>query len=387
MGDVRFEFATAGLVLFGEGTLDRAGSLAADLGTRALVVGGAGATRVEPLLALLARAGIPFATFSVAGEPTVETALDGVEQARGFQADLIIGMGGGSPIDAAKAVAALLANPGDPYDYLEVVGRGLPLRNPAAPVIAIPTTAGPGAEVTRNAVLASPQDRVKVSVRHASMLPRVALVDPALTYDMPQPITASTGLDALTQCLEPFVSHLASPLTDGFCREGMGRAARSLGRAFRDGSDREARRDMALASLCGGLALANAKLGAVHGFAGPIGGAFDAPHGSVCARLLPCVMEVNVRAMQRRAPDSPALARYREVARILTGGAGATVADGVAWVRSLCDELAVPGLGTWGVRREDFADLVSKAVSASSMKGNPVRLTEKELTSILAAAL
>ena len=382
-----FEFATASRILFGEGVFARTGTLAAELGTRVLVVGGATPARIEPLLSLLADNGIPASTMAVMGEPTVEVVLRGTEQARSFGADLVIGMGGGSAIDAAKAIAALLANAGDPYDYLEVIGRGEPLNNPATPVIAIPTTAGTGAEVTRNSVLASPEKRVKVSLRHVSMLPRVALVDPVLTYEMPKAITASTGLDALTQCLEPFVSHLATPLTDGFCREGMVRAARSLRRAFHDGSDVVARRDMALASLCGGLALANAKLGAVHGFAGPIGGMFDAPHGAVCARLLPLVMEANVRALQEREPDSPALGRYREAACILTGNADAEVSEGVAWVRKLADELAVPGFADYGMTAGNLAEVVGKALPSSSMKGNPVALTESELTSILARAL
>lgn len=382
-----FELATADRILFGEGVFARAGALATELGTRVLVVGGATPTRIEPLLSLLAHNGMPASTMAVVGEPTVEVALQGTEQARSFGADLVIGMGGGSAIDAAKAVAALLANAGDPYDYLEVIGRGQSLTGPAAPVIAIPTTAGTGAEVTRNSVLASPEQQVKVSLRHLSMLPKVALVDPVLTYDMPPAITASTGLDALTQCLEPFVSHMASPLTDGFCREGMKRAARSLRRACRDGSDVEARRDMALASLCGGLALANAKLGAVHGFAGPVGGMFDAPHGAVCARLLPPVMEANVRALQERAPDSPALARYQEVASILTGGSDAKVAEGVAWVRALGDELAVPGFAGYGMTEGNLADVVAKALPSSSMQGNPIALTESELTSVLAHAL
>jgi alcohol dehydrogenase class IV len=382
-----FEFATAARILFGEGVLGRVGSLATELGSRVLLVGGGTPGRVEPLLASLADRELPISTIAVSGEPSVESALKGAGQARSFGTDLVIGMGGGSAIDAAKAIAALLTNPDDPYEYLEVVGRGRPLTKPAAPLIAIPTTAGTGAEVTRNAVLAAPEQRVKVSLRHLSMLPRVALVDPALTYDMPPSITASTGLDALTQCLEPFVSHLATPLTDGFCREGMRRAARSLRRAFYQGSDVEARRNMALASLCGGLALANAKLGAVHGFAGPVGGMFDAPHGAVCARLLPFVMEANVRALQDREPRSPALVRYQEVAEILTGNAGATVAEGVAWVQSLGEELAVPGFSDYGMTKGDLADILSKAAASSSMKGNPISLTEMELEEILTLAL
>lgn len=384
---MNFEFATAARILFGEGVFARAGALAAELGTRVLVVGGRTPARIEPLLALLAEKEIPAAGMAVQGEPSVRAALRGTEQARRFGADLVIGMGGGSAIDAAKAIAALLTNAGDPFDYLEVIGHGRPLDRPSAPVIAIPTTAGTGAEVTRNSVLASPEQQVKVSLRHASMLPDVALVDPVLTYDMPQAVTASTGLDALTQCLEPFVSHLATPLTDGFCREGMRRAARSLHGAWRDGSDVQARRDMALASLCGGLALANAKLGAVHGFAGPVGGMFDAPHGAVCARLLPAVMEANVRALQQRAPGSPALGRYQEVAQILTGNANAEIADGVAWVRALSDELSVPGFAGYGMTERDLADIVAKALPSSSMKGNPIALTESELSAVLTQAL
>lgn len=384
---MRFEFATAGRILFGEGVFDRAGALAAELGTRVLVVGGATAARIEPLVAQLADRGLPVSTFAVTGEPKIEAALQGTEQARDFAADLVIGMGGGSPVDAAKAIAALLANPGDPYDYLEVIGRGQPLVQPAAPCIAIPTTAGPGAEVTRNAVLSSPEQRVKVSLRHASMLPNVALIDPTLTHDMPPSVTASTGLDALTQCLEPFVSHLATPLTDGFCREGMQRAARSLRRAFLDGADGEARHDMALASLCGGLALANAKLGAVHGFAAPVGGLLDAPHGAVCARLLPLVMAANVRALRERAPGSPALARYAEVASMLTGDPNATLEDGVTWTQRLADDLAVPGFAAYGMRQGDIDAIVAKARRASSMQGNPIELTEEALSTVLAAAL
>jgi len=225
-----------------------------------------------------------------------------------------------------------------------------------------------------------------VSLRHRSMLPRIALINPVLTYTVPPEITTGTGLDALTQCLEPFVFHLA-PLTDGFCREGIRCAARSLRRAFHAGSDTEARRDMALASLCGGLALSNAKLGAVHGLAAPIGGMFNAPHGAVCARLLPFVMETNVRALEERTPTAPALARYREVAAILTGDATAEVADGVAWIRALSDELAVPGLTDYGLTRSRVAAIVNKAMLSSSIQGNPITLTEAELTVLLTHAL
>ena len=181
------------------------------------------------------------------------------------------------------------------------------------------------------------------------MLPRVAVVDPELTLSLPPEVTAYTGMDALTQLIEPFVSNAASPFTDGVCREGLTRAARSLEVAYRDGSDLAAREDMALCSLFGGVALANAKLGAVHGVAGVVGGMVDAPHGAVCAALLAPVVEANVRALRGRDPDSPALDRYTTVARLLTGRDDATVEDGVAWLRDTVAALQVPALGTVGL--------------------------------------
>jgi alcohol dehydrogenase class IV len=298
-----------------------------------------------------------------------------------------VGFGGGSALDAAKAIAALLANGGDPLDYLEVIGRGKPLTQPSLPCIAIPTTAGTGAEVTRNAVLASVEHRVKVSLRSPHMLPRLALVDPELTYDLPPAVTASTGLDALTQLVEPFVSQRANPLTDALCREGMRRAARSLRRAYERGDDAAAREDMALASLFGGLALANAALGVVHGFAGPIGGMFPAPHGAVCARLLPYVMDANLRALRERSPTHEALNRYEEIAHILTGSAHATAADGVRWVQETGSALDIPPLAAYGMAADDVPVLVEKAAAASSTKGNPISLTPDEMREILARAL
>jgi alcohol dehydrogenase class IV len=290
-------------------------------------------------------------------------------------------------MDAGKAIAALAANGGDVLDYLEVVGSGQALVQPSIPFIAIPTTAGTGTEVTRNAVLASPEHRVKASLRSPLMLARLAVVDPELTYDLPPAITASTGLDALTQLIEPYVSSRSSPMIDPLCLDGIGRVARSLRRAHEDGSDKEARLDMSLASLYGGLALANAGLGAVHGFAAPIGGAFDAPHGAVCAALLPHVMEANVHALRARAPESPALARYKDVARILTESDGASPEDGIEPVRRLCADLRIPPLGSYGIGADHAQPLAEAASRASSMKANPILLTREELSEILVRAL
>jgi alcohol dehydrogenase class IV len=219
------------------------------------------------------------------------------------------------------------------------------------------------------------------------MLPRIALVDPELTYSLPPEITASSGLDALTQLIEPFVSVKANPMTDAICREGIVYAARSLRRAYENGTDHEARQGMSLASLFGGLALANAALGAVHGFAGPLGGMLHAPHGALCARLLPLVMEANIKALQIRQPEQPSLRRYDEIARILTGDDSATAQDGVQWTSQLVNDLKIPGLSSYGMSKKQFSEAVEKTMKASSFKGNPIPLNELELKDILEKAL
>ncbi|MFC1592195.1 iron-containing alcohol dehydrogenase [Thermodesulfobacteriota bacterium] len=384
---MQFEFATAGRIVFGPGSAAKLKDSLSGLGSRGLVITGKSARHAETVLEQLDAAGIAGHTCSVAGEPTIETVTETARIARDAGCDLVIGVGGGSVIDTAKAVAALLTNPGELMDYLEVIGRGRPIARSPAACIALPTTAGTGAEVARNAVITAEQQRVKVSMRSPLMLPRLAIVDPELTLSLPPDITASTGLDALTQLLEALVSKKATPLTDGICREGLRRAAFSLPRACEDGSDLSARTDMSLASLFGGLALANAGLGAVHGFAGPLGGMYRAPHGMLCARLLPFVMATNVAALQARAPDNPGLVRFDEIARILTGNPAASAPDGVAWIRDLCGALTVPALAQFGVSPDDFDTIVEKAGKASSMKGNPLELTRKELAAILEKAL
>ncbi len=384
---MRFEFATATRILFGDGTAADLPQIVSSLGERPFVLTGGTPERYNSVLNALSEKGLRFETFAITGEPTTETASAAIEAARQVKADIVIGIGGGSVVDAGKAVAAMLTNQGALEDYLEVVGKGQALKNRSAAYIAIPTTAGTGAEVTRNAVLLVPEHRVKVSMRSPFMLPALALVDPVLTHSMPPQLTAGTGLDALTQLAEAFVSNKANPLTDGICREGLQRAARSLRRAFEDGTDASAREDMAIAGLFSGLALANAKLGAVHGFAGPLGGMIDAPHGALCGKLLPYVTEANVRALRDRAPDSPALARFDEIARMVTGNGSAKAADGVAWIRELCDALALPGLRHYGLTEADFPAAIAKAQKASSMKGNPIELEDAELHAILEAAM
>ena len=384
---MRFEFATATRILFGPGTLREVAPLAKNMGRRALVVTGQNVGRAETFLAQLSAAGVGHTTFAVATEPTTPLVESGAKLARAESCDVVISIGGGSVIDAGKAVAALTTNQGDLLDYLEVIGKGKPLESAPLPLIAIPTTAGTGAEVTRNAVLASPEHRVKASLRSPLLLPKLAVVDPELTLGLPPALTASTGMDALTQLIEPFVSCRANAFTDSLCRDGIPRVARSLRRACEQPDDLAAREDMALASLFSGLALANAGLGAVHGFAAPIGGMFAAPHGAVCAALLPHVMEVNVRALRQRQPRNISLTRFDEVARLLTGKADATADRGVTWVRELCADLKIPALGRFGITPADVPSLCEKAAQASSMKGNPLPLMTEELLKILSGSL
>jgi len=382
-----FEFATATRIVFGAGTVREVAPAAKELGRRVLFVSGLPPEQSAPLISQLEAAGITCTNFAVVAEPTLELVQQGVERARAAQCDVVVGFGGGSAIDAGKAIAALLSNRGEVMDYLEVIGKGEALRVPSAPCLAVPTTAGTGAEVTRNAVLASPEHHVKVSLRSPWILPRLAVVDPELTFDLPPAITAHTGLDALTQLIEPYVCLRANPLTDGFCVEGIRRVSRSLRQAYHHGHDAAARTDMSLASLLGGLALANAGLGVVHGFAAPLGGMFPAPHGAVCAALLPHGMEVNTRALRARAPESAALRRYEEVARLLTGRPSATAEDGVEWVAQICQELGIPPLRSYGIQDEDVPVLVEKAAKASSMKANPIALTAAALREVLTRAL
>jgi len=383
---MRFQFSTANQIHFGPGSVNQIAPLAAKMGRRPMVLTGRSLERAGGLIEALAAEGMEVFRRPVTAEPTVDMALEAVHSARRAACDLVIGMGGGSVIDTGKVVAALITNSGRLVDYLEVIGKARPLVHPSAPYIAIPTTAGTGSEATRNAVLGSPQHRVKVSMRSPYMLPDLAVIDPDLTLSLPPAITAATGLDALTQLMEAFVSSQSNALTDGICREGLHRVAGSLQSAYENGSDPIARENMCLASLFSGMALANSKLGAVHGIAGPLGGMISGAHGAICAALLPHVMHTNVRALRRRDAHSAGLERYGELARILTRNANARAEDGIRWVKDLCQTLQVKSLASLGLNKADFASLVAKSQKASSMQGNPIRLTEAELMEILEMA-
>ncbi|MGD0913233.1 MAG: iron-containing alcohol dehydrogenase [Terracidiphilus sp.] len=378
---MRFEFATATRIVFGEGTAATLPELVRSFGVRPLVVTGSSRERAAAVMSALSAE-----IFTVPGEPTVDLVREGARRALAGACDVVISLGGGSAIDAGKAIAAVATNGGEPLEFLEVVGKGRAIEVAPLPFIAVPTTAGTGSEVTRNAVLGSTEHGIKASLRSPLMLPRVALVDPELTYGLPPAITAYTGLDALTQLIEPYVCARANPLTAAICVAGLGHIAGALPRAYHDGADKEARRDMALASLFGGLALANSGLGVVHGFAAPLGGSWKAPHGALCAAVLPHGMAANVAALRTRAPLDPALERYTTIARLLTGRSDARAEDGIDWVRALSVELNVPPLRAWGIAQSDLPGVVEKAAHASSMKANPMLLTGGELLALITAA-
>lgn len=383
---MRFEFATAHRVVFGPGTLKEAPAIVAGLGRKVLVVVGGTRSRASRMLELLETASVECTVLQVADEPTVEAVREGTRAAIQAGSQVIVGYGGGSVLDAGKAIAAMITNGGDPFDYLEVLGKGKKFTEPSLPYLACPTTAGTGTEVTRNAVLTATEFGVKASLRSPILLPRLAIIDPETTYTLPPDVTARTGLDALTQLIEPFLSTKANPFTDVLCREGIRRAAESLRTAYANGSDTQARADLAYASMLSGMALANAGLGAIHGFAAPLGGTAHAPHGALCAALLPHVMAVNLAALRQRHPEAEALVRLNELAKLVTRDSRATPEDGIRWMDELVRDLNIPSLGGLGVRREDFVDLIEKASVSSSMQGNPILLTPRELEEILERA-
>ncbi len=377
-----FELALPRRVVFGPGRAEELAGIVAGLGGRVLLCAGSDPSRHRGLLGDVE----PVAVVPVTREPTVDDVRAATAQARAAGVDAVVAIGGGSPMDLGKVVAALLGNGTDPLDHLELVGRGVPPARPSVPFVAVPTTAGTGSEATANAPLRSPEHGLKSSVRSPHLLATVALVDPLLTLGCPPAVTASSGFDALTQCLEPFVSPRGNPATDAVAAEGLRRGARSLRRAYEHGDDREAREGMALCSLFGGIALANAKLGAVHGLAGVVGGTTGAPHGALCAALLAPVVEANVAALREREPDSPALRRYTDAARLLTGRDDAGVDEGLDWLRATVAALDVPPLGAVGLRADTYPEVAEKAANASSMQGNPIRLGADELVAVLHAA-
>lgn len=379
----RFELAIPGDVRFGGGRLSEVPDALAGWGTRrVLLVTGRSPDRAAALVDGLQTRGLVVTRYAVSGEPSIQVVRDGVAAAAGC--DAVVGFGGGSAIDVAKAVAVLAVRGADPLEHLEVIGAGRPITAAGLPCVAIPTTAGTGSEVTRNSVLSG--DGVKASLRSPLMLPRLAVVDPDLLLGVPVATIAASGMDALAQLIEPFLSRKANPVTDALARDGIVRSARSLRRARRDGMvNPSVREDLAIASLFGGLCLANAGLGAVHGFAAALGARLGAPHGAVCAAVLAPAIKVNLRAA-RRVRDRSAVTRFADLAVLLTGNPTARPEAAAGWLTELTTALQIPGLRTYGLTDADTAEVVAAAQRASSMKGNPIELTDDEVAEILARA-
>lgn len=379
---INFQFVAATQIIFENGSFHKVPGLIKNLGRKVLIVSGKNQKLSNQLSVWLKNLDIEFEKFSINSEPTTHDIETGTSLAKKTGCNVIAGVGGGSVIDSAKAIAALATNTGELTDYLEVIGKGKKLEEAPLPFVAIPTTAGTGAEVTKNAVIKSIEHNVKVSLRSDLMFPTFAVLDPQLTLTMSPEITACTGVDALTHLLETFVSCQSNQFIDIICREGMTRIAKYLERAYLNGNDLEARENMSMASMLGGIALANVKLGAVHGFAGPLGGMFPIPHGAVCACLLPAVMEINIAVLKEKKLENQLL-KFNEIARILTQNKNSNAEDGVSWVQEMVKKLKIPSLSDFNLNSDLFPELIEKARNSSSMKGNPVELNNTQLFEIL----
>jgi alcohol dehydrogenase class IV len=384
---VRFDLAVPADVRFGAGRVSEVAEALAGLGAnRVLVVTGRRTSRADAIRSAMAEAGISSIAFGVAAEPSIERVRVAMELLAEAACDAVLGFGGGSALDVAKAAAVLATAGTDPMEHLEVIGAGRPIVRPGVPCVAVPTTAGTGSEVTRNSVLSG--GGVKASLRSPLMLPRVAVVDPDLLAGLPRPTIAASGMDALSQLIEPFLSQRANPFSDALARDGIRRSARSLRRAYEEGmEDAAVREDLALASLFGGMCLANSGLGAVHGIAAAAGARLSAPHGAVCAAVLGAAMEVNLSALRERGPEHPALLRMAEVATLLTGRSAASPEDAIGWLQELTAALSIPGLASYRLTEDEIPAMLAAAQKASSMRGNPIELTDAEVAEILTRSL
>jgi alcohol dehydrogenase class IV len=384
---IQFDLALPADVRFGAGRVSEVPQ--ALLGLRAsnvLVVTGRVTARADHVRSALSEAGISSVAFGVATEPSIDVVRAASRVLAEAGCDAVLGFGGGSALDVAKAAAVLAAAGTDPLDHLEVIGAGHPIIEPGLPCVAVPTTAGTGSEVTRNAVLSG--GVVKASLRSPLLLPKVAVVDPELLIGLPRPVIAASGMDALSQLIEPLLSQRANPFSDALARDGIRRSARSLRRAWENGmDDADVREDLALASLLGGMCLANSGLGVVHGIAAAAGARLSAPHGAVCAAVLAAGVEVNLRALRNRAPEHPALRRAAELAALLTNQREASPDDAVGWLRRLTKVLSIPGLASYGLDETEIATVVADAQQASSMQANPIRLSDPEVSEILTRSL
>ena len=391
-----FSIARLPRIEFGAGAVKKLPALAARYGTRLLLVTGArsflASPHAAPMFAGLRERGCHWETVQVAGEPSPETVDEAVRAWRGAGIATVIGVGGGSVLDAAKAIAGLLVPGNSVIEHLEGVGPEKPYRGPPTPFIAVPTTAGTGSEATRNAVLSRlGPDGFKKSFRDDALVAEVAIVDPDLLAGCPPALIAANGMDAFTQLLESYVSTRANPFTDALALSGL-RAARDGLLAWHEGgaAAHEARSRMAYASLVSGVCLAQTGLGSVHGLASPLGAFFPIAHGVVCGTLVGAATRINVEVMEARDPGNPALAKYAEVGRLLTGSGDATAAEDrrnlVRLLERWTERLSLPPLSSLGVAASDVKRIVANS-RGSSMKTNPIVLTDEEIGQVVTARL
>ena len=377
--DVKFEFLLPGSTYFGSGEIARIGALASAIGRRALLVTGwgslEGSGRFKAVLRNLDSHGITIERFRLEREPGLGEVAATAVMARSIRADMVIGVGGGSVIDLAKAAAAMARNGGSVKDYLEGVGKGAVLESAPLPIIAVPTTSGTGSEATRNAVIGSAKDGFKKSLRNPSLLPRIALIDPELTLTCPADVTAATGMDALTQLIEAVTSRNASEPVFALALSGIRAAAKGLPRAFIKGEDLEARELMSYASFLSGVALSHAGLGAVHALASPLGGIFGVPHTKACAILLPPVTLANRAALGQARGSKNGLIAYQQAEEAL----GETILE-------FCGRFTFPKLGDFGIQHTDL-DRIVQGAGQGNLKSNPVDLAREELVELLRSVL
>ena len=377
-----FSIAAPARILFGRGEAARAASEIKALGNRIFVVHGADGSRADWLVKALRATGRGVLTQACPGEPNLALLDRATQAARDFEANVCVGIGGGAALDLAKAVAALTPAPGNAMDHLEVVGRALPLVAPPLPFVALPTTAGTGAEATKNAVIGLPDHGRKVSLRDDRMLARVAIIDPALTDHLPRGVTLASGIDAITQVIEPYLSSRANPFCDALAQPAIGKGLRAL-ISLMETETEQARDDMAWVSLSGGLALANSGLGAVHGLAGVLGGTTGAAHGAICGALIGPVLAANARAVPADHPIAP---RIREVLDLIGSALGCAPQNAAGALANWLHAQGLPRLSALGLAAKDHQATAEAALHSSSMKGNPVPLSVETLVEILEAA-
>lgn len=375
-----FGLLTPGKILFGRGRATEAPPLIAHFGKRVFITHGHSPERGLWLDRALKAQGCSVLTHSCPSEPTLEQLTKALAIARDFNAEAVVAIGGGSAIDLGKAVAALLPAEEDPVEHLEVVGKGLPLNSAPIPFVAMPTTSGTGAEATKNAVIGIPSHRRKVSLRDDRMIAQLAIVDPALTDATPRDVTLASGLDAITQVIEPYLCKAASPFTDAICRPAIPAGIAAL-LALMEGEYEDARDALAWVSLAGGIALTNSGLGAVHGLAGVIGGVTNAPHGAICGALLPHILRMHARRHNAEAPTATCVA---EVSSWLSAAFGA--GDGIGALETWAHESGLSRLSQLGLSPLDHEEVVKAALLSSSMKADPTCPTSADLADILLAA-